>query len=318
MKETSINKMLLLILVAICIGIVIKELEYKRFERFNWSIGLIAEKGEVVEVYSCYFTNNYHYIEKERIMYDREKPDYFGYVSDSQVKKEFYPDSCAIQWFSYNDNKFYEANIPLSKKLVKRITEKLKADRQYKSADDITFYAKLKAKGNLTIGAATYDFHEEIISVQAHEIEIDWKKFKSYSALNRNEWVDAVVSRYNWNLVVDLPEKQTIDEIRVYTFANISYYSTDQQDTLSQATLKPIPSKICLWVISPQENKRTYIQTNLDDKEIYHDFSNLKKSEKTSILLQVAPPDRDDTQVDIFLKQGNRKIKLEQTSLEAF
>jgi hypothetical protein len=337
MKETSINKMLLLILVALCIGIGFEELKYNRFERYDWRLAVTAEKGQVVEVCSGYFSNNHHRIEKEGIIYGKEEKNSHlsGSISDSHVTNTFYPDSCSIQWFSYTENKFYEANIPLSKELIKRITKSLRTDQQKKFGAggtlraerefDVTFYAELKAKGTLTIGVATYDFHEEIISVQAHEIEMDWNKFKPCNSSTRHEWVDLVISRYNWDLDVDLPEDQTIDEIKVNTFADIRYdfveeknNSTEEQGDSSQTTLKAIPNEIRIWIKSSKRNGLTVLEINFDEKEIHDSFSMLRISEKASIILNIDTLNGDNTQGNIVLKQGNQKIKLEKTSLRTF
>jgi hypothetical protein len=323
MTESTINKILMLILSVICVGIVFAEIQYKRFDRFSWRIAAKAGENQVVQLYG---RSGGFYPAIDHIMSD----DMRSNSAENNFEDVFLPDSFFMKWFSYNENKFYEASFALPTDSLKFLVHNLKkqADNRLKNIElsnelqqswrrlPFTFLAELKENGLIVLWLSIGLCENTIISAQAKEVEYDWKTFKPDSKLTREEYIDLICSQYPWNLVASMPENLFPSEINISTYADRGYYFEEENNTLSRKD-KPFLKIIPYSVRVRNENLsswQTWADIYFDEREIYDAFSTLYKSKKeevSTIHIRVNDILNDSIDADVWIEKGNIKIKMD-------
>ncbi|WP_394772735.1 DUF2931 family protein [Flavobacterium sp.] len=148
---TNILLTVLLIVTVIANGV--QNYFFQGRERFEWNIGVISSKENVVQVSSCNFKGNSSDINKNMILdnsWDKINN------SENNTVGAFFPDSLSISWFSYNEKKFYTGNfvLPYETILKKAVqmgifpTEK----STYRNDQILCLLLKFNPKGGLQYG----------------------------------------------------------------------------------------------------------------------------------------------------------------------
>jgi len=244
-KDTDLTNILLgLILVVTIIANGVQIYFFKGRERFEWNIGVISSKGNIVQVSSCDFKGNYYDINKNIILdngWDKIN------ASKNNTTDTFFPDSLSISWFSYNEKKFYKGNfaLPYETILAKSVQMGIFPSRNYTYRTDqvLRFVVEVQSKGALAVWIQNFDKENKetklkIATYQSKEIKADWHIFDHYSETNKTLDIDIsrkvalVMEKHFYKLEITLPSGYTLDNSYFELFnQNIWHFSERQLKT---------------------------------------------------------------------------------------
>ena len=326
MREKIINIVLACILGVLIAGIIVKEVQYRRAERCDWTFAVKAGKNQIIQC--CYYTGWYGMRNNDdvigRVLCDTDET-----LNGSNCSKEnsLIPDTFYCKWFSYNENKFYEINVALDRSKIKHFLK----SSQYNRFLYLT--AEFKEKGNVTIWLLSAVDTIELLSTRGQEVQEDWNEFKPDSSkISRNEYVNLVINKYQWNIVVNMKNKQFLNGVEVNTFNDEQYsfakldsailykmsgYGSLPLDSMAGFSLKSVPSEMWIWVsVDSSHDYSSWI--DFDDSKIADFF--LRKADKTkkSTFVVNVQITGDDAQADIWLKQGQLEVKVDSVTINSY
>lgn len=282
------NIILTIILIISLIANGIQAYLFKANERFDWSIGVISSKGNVVQVANCNFNGNFYNIDKDKIL-----DDGWNEINDTEndMKEAFFPDSLSIKWFSYNEKKFYNGNFSLPKEsiLTKALQIGALPSNKQGYAEVLRFIAEVQPKGKVIVWIQNFDEKDnnrklQIGTYHAKETKATWHIFDDSSETNKtsaidiSKKVDLVMERHFYKLNIKLPTGYTL---------NNSYFKLFNQN---------------IWRFSERELK-TALSFDFLPKEFYLEWGNGKKRFNTQFSFD------EDEVLDAFRKEGNNRVK---------
>lgn len=166
MYTKILNYILIIILLTIISLIIIEEIKYKRFDRYDWSV-ITGFKNDIGPI---------HIIEgnlsNKNISIILSKNDNNSFSTGLEsAHKEFPADSIHLKWFSYHDNKFYQLTRKISNS---RILEFLKRNNLS------NYYLKINfnkdAKVDLYIKKKAFNEEDSLLieTYKGDEFESNW------------------------------------------------------------------------------------------------------------------------------------------------
>lgn len=293
MDIKTINRTLGGIAIFLVISLVIQSIImiYVASKRFNWEVGAVTSENYPVQIIEG---TRYHYNHNNEILRDTwdngvSKTDYYP-ASNTYLPKQF-----AIKWYSYNEDRFYEALIPLPSDSLNYYAKKYQ--KNYRCDPDLV--AELKPNGLVSVWIkARYGSDEKFelySNFQGIEVDLDERKLGTDEGLTRKEWNDIITTRkYNWKIVLvieELPNDNLIARLEVDTYANITYNCIadlgyqENDSLLSHPQVRYIPNMIGIkWWRNQGKSYSTSLVFQakaISDifAELYEDADRLEQSE---------------------------------------
>lgn len=305
LKENIINIFLSVLLILIIIGNIIQTNIYNQDERFDWKSSVLSSKGNVVQVSSCYFHGNSYYIDKEMILDNgwEETND-----SEKSIESSFFPDSLSIEYFSYNERKFYKGSFALPCKMILTKAKQMGMtpskegnyeERLITESPILYFIAEIQPKGRVIVWAQKFDANYndtkfEIGKYQAKETNTTWHVFDDISESKTTSNIDVptkvalVMDRYSYKLEINFPSGYTLKDSDFYFF-NQNDWHFEESEPKAIPVFNSIPKQFDLsWGHGHGDGNFTS-QFYFDENEVLDAFrkvsSNAGKSE--TLLLEV-------------------------------
>lgn len=318
-KHTDlINILLVVILIVTIIVNGIQNYFFRGQERFEWNMGIISSKGNIIQVSNCNFKGNSHDINKNMILNNG-----WDKINDSEnnMTNTFFPDSLFITWFSYNEQKFYEGNfaLPYETILAKSVQMGIFPSKNYTYRNDqiLSFIAEVQPKGKLAVWIKKPDDSNnetkfKIGTYQAKETKATWHVFDDYSESDKTSNIDIskkialVMEQHPYKVEVKLPIGYTLDGFSFYFF-NQNDWSCKDNDLKAPLIFSSLPKEINLkWGIGKKKFSTSF---SFDEDKVLDAFR--KESSKSEpLVLELILSDRYDyVRVTLKNKETNSKVE---------
>jgi hypothetical protein len=324
------NKFLAVVLTLIIIANGIQIYFYKASERFDWRSSVLSSKGNVVQVSSCYFNGNFYDIDKEKIIDDgwEETND-----SENNMESVFFPDSLSIEWFSYNERKFYKGVFALPYKTILKkaiqmgMTPSKKKDYSeaiITEAPILYFIAEIQPKGRVIVWLQKFDANYndtrvQIGKYQAKETNSTWHVFDDISESKTISNVDVptkvalVMDRYSYKLEINFPSGYILKDSDFYFF-NQNDWHFEESEPKVIPIFNSIPKQFDLsWGHGHGDGNFTS-QFYFDEKEVLDAFrkvSNNAGKLETLVLELTVNNNGNITKTILKNNKTNLKVMLE-------
>ena len=292
MDINKINKTLVGIVVFLIVSLFFQYIImcYISSNRFKWKGGIVTSENYPVQIiYSTRYRSGYHHNKIVRNTWDDMVK-----TTDYPLYEEDFPQYFHIDWYSYNEDLFFEALIPLPSDTLGYYAKKYRKYHQdenerrgiYTDYYSLTLVAELKPGGLVSVWLTDSNRGGERIELfsdfQGVECDLNESVLDLEEGITRKEWNDIITNRkYNWKLIPvieGLLEDSQIKEIDLYTYANVKYYiyTADQKNDSSiiESQAKYIPNGIRIrWRGNQGESYSTSI--HFQAKELSHIFAEL-------------------------------------------
>ena len=263
------------------------------FNRFNWQGGVVSNEDYPVQIMECTcFWVNHTRNKIVRNTWDMVE------TTDYSKREDSFPKNFEVKWYAYNEDRFFEASIPLPSDTLVHYAKKYRKQTQdenrrrgfYSDAYYLYLVADIKPDGIVSVWLSNGRRDSERIELYANfqgiEIDFDESKLDMDEGLTKEEWNEIVTTRkYNWKvvpLIEELPGNAYITEMEVNSSANISYNCKadyENEDSNSSSTkplLRYIPEHIRIkW--RNNQNKSHSASLHFQTKEISQIFTDLYK-----------------------------------------
>ncbi len=310
-RENIINAVLSAVLGIWIIANVVKSINYRAADRFDWGSGVYTQPGNTVQVAECTFSygSGWNYsINKTAVLSNgRENINY----TEKGLNNAFYPDNLTICWYSYTEQKFYEGKFSLPYKHINELARTLRNTTDYKI--NLYFLAELLPQGKITVWLSDLGKYVAIGKYQAKAVNKTWEIFNSpYGGDNKTKTNSAtqtalVMEEHPYSVEIHLPELLSLQDLTINPYNQIGWH-LDKKNIQAIPIFKNIPHEIDItW---GNEQKVYWVHYYFKDEEILSAFKKLQSlpgNNKT--VLQVKVNDQND-QVTMDLKKGNMSIIL--------
>lgn len=243
-KHTDLtNRLLIVILIVTLIANGIQFYFFKGSSRFDWTTSLVSSKGNIVQVSNCNFKgNDFYRFDKNKILGNGWNEIF---VSEHEAKDRFFPDSLSIEWFSYNERKFYDGSFTLPTEIIEKKAIQLGMYPSYNGFNSVLrFIAEIQPKGKVAVWIQKFD--KDVIGTklkigtyQAKETKATWHIFDDHSETDTKsdisipKKVALVMERHFYKLEIKLPTGYTLDNSYFELFnQNIWYFSEIESKTI--------------------------------------------------------------------------------------
>jgi|GEM_PF-4644495 len=289
----TINRALIGIVIFLVVSLVIQSIimNYVASNRFDWQVGVVTSENYPVQIIECTYYNNWGYDNK--IL--RNTWDDRLSTTDYRIRDKSFPKQFTIKWYSYYEDRFFEALIPLPSDTLNYYAKEY---RKYYSYGQ-NLVAELKPDGMvsvwLTDGSRDGDKIELYSNFQGVEAESNERKLFEDEEFTRKEWNEIITTRkYNWKIVPvieELPDDNQIKRFEVDTYANISYNCIadlghqENDSSLTNPQVRYIPKEIKIkWQGNQDKSYSTSFSFHakaISDifTELYEDADRLQQSE---------------------------------------
>ena len=335
MDINKINKTLGGIAIFLIISLFLQKviMDIIAYSRFDWEVGVVTSENYPVQIVECTrYSPDYHQKIVRNIWGDRlNTTDHNAY--DERLPKRF-----GIKWYSYNEDQFFEASIPLpsdsldyfAKKYRKHSQNENKERGFYSDYYTLILVAELKPNGMVSVWLTNDYRNGERIELysdfQGIEANLDESELNMYEGFTRKEWNEIITTRkYNWKIVPAIEELHQIKEIDANTYANVSYDCVADHES----SLKYIPNYIRMkWHGNEGKSYSTFIQFQAKEishlfAELYEGADNLQQSEiiikfdryfkekhDSTDVRTISNPDKDYYDVAITLLRGGKSLQI--------
>lgn len=247
------------------------------------------------------------------------------------VGKEFksLPSKLNIIWFSFYEDKFYQAEFDLPKDILLEHFKKgyiHYLDNSQSTYNRISVGLGLNGYVSLFIAAAPV---KEIAVFKGKPIEIDWIRVIDNPDISREEFVSYILKNYskNYSLEKEINWENFLkkyewnlnfsNNIEINSF-NIHYFNGEVffYDKINNPFKKDkysIPKEIIVDFTYKDTNLITYI--TLSEKEIYNIFSEINTNDSLEFLIEFK---ENDSSIHLYFKTGNQKIYLKETEIKLY
>lgn len=306
---TNILLTVLLIVTVIANGV--QNYFFQGRERFEWNIGVISSKENVVQVSSCNFKGNSSDINKNMILdnsWDKINN------SENNTVGAFFPDSLSISWFSYNEKKFYTGNFVLPYETILKKAVQMgifpTENSTYRNDQILCFVAEIQPKGRVAVWIQKFDENDnetkiKIGTYQTKEIKATWHIFDHYSETDKTSDIDIskkvalVMERHSYRLEIKLPDGYTLDN-SYFEFFNQNIYSFSERKSKTIPVFDYLPKEFYLkW---GNGKKKFMTQFSFDEEDILDNFRKESGNAKAeSLVLELIVNDRNNG-IKVILK----------------
>ncbi|MCP2026593.1 hypothetical protein L1276_001737 [Flavobacterium sp. HSC-32F16] len=329
-REDRINVLLTILLLIILIANSIQIYNYKADERFEWSSGVLSQKGNVIQVRTCYFYHSgyWNYDVDKNLVID----DGWDEINSSEKSKEnsFYPDSLSITWFSYTEKKFYNGNFKLPYSTILEKAKELRTTTsQYEESfakenpDQISlvFLAEVLPKGKIRIWISDGDKKFKIGQYSAKPINETWHIFDDIEEKDINSKIDIdekaalVMEKHRYNIELNLPDGFDLKTAEVELF-NQNNWSLENSNNQKAFVFDHIPSGMSLSWGNHEQNFASQISFN--ELETLNTFRKLDVSGNSKpILLELTVNNKNDS-IHIILKNEQNRVKIVPSYIDVY
>ena len=334
MDINKINRILGGIAISLIVSLFLQKviMDIIAYNRFDWEGGIVTSENYPVQIIECTrYRPDYHHKIVRNTWGDRlNTTDYSTY--EGRLPKRF-----DITWYSYNEDQFFEASIPLPSDSLDYFAKKYRKHRQdenkergfYSDYYTLILVAELKPNGLvsvwLTNGYRDGERIELYSDFQGIEANLDESELDLNEGFTRKEWNEIITTRkYNWKIVPSIEELRQIKEIDVSTYANVSYDCVADHESL-----KYIPNYIRMkWHGNEDKSYSTFIQFQTKEishlfTELYEDADSLQQSEiiirfdryfkekhDSTDVRTISNPDKDYYDAAITLRMGGKSLQI--------
>jgi hypothetical protein len=221
MKQNDLtNKLLLVFFFLTLIPNAIQFYSYKSYQRFDWMIGVISSKENIVRVSKCNFKGNFYGIREDMILDNGWKRIN---KSENNMKETFLPDSLSITWFSYKEQIFFEGVFILPyEKIVEKASD-MGIKNDYTSDRVLHFIAEVLPKGKVNvwmqkINKDNTEIKFKVGTYQAKQIKATWHIFDNryetdkISNIDIDKKVALVLEPHRYKVNIKLPEGYSLKD----------------------------------------------------------------------------------------------------------
>lgn len=307
-------------------------------DRFELTAGPAAAEGYPMEIAEGRFTTS----DGQAIPFAAEFLEgdwglsHSGVVSGDAMAPA--PDSLAVRWFSYTEDKFYQGRWPMPQQ---RIHDLLKQgywnnnDKKHETYSELTMC--LLPKGMVVVWLSG---HNQVVlgRYQGQEVDVDFKSFNSAAnrprmiaeeqaklppavqerirtgTLSTQPW-DSYLKTYPWHVQFSQPLKLYDYSAGYFSAENDSYPLTADL-SLTRATnflvaqARSVPSNLYLWVEAGYGRKRQLQVKAFDETETLAAFQTLYAAHPNAPLTLFIETDERVTQARLFLQSAQQRIAL--------
>lgn len=303
MKYIILNSFLSLILLFLLFSIAKEEIEYKRYERFEWTSDVdVTDSTNTIRVIEGFLKNKN--LNHDIINYDnRDKIIYSGLyqITDSH-KNELLPDSLKIKWFSYKDDAFYQINEALPyDKIIEILNSYVTNELQF----EIVF--NNKGKIDLYLGNGYKNKQIFITTFKAKKINQKW-------TFNKNKVQDVFLmnSKAVFNPYIEITSNSKFKSCRTYFFDQYqsSFDSISNEKLYHFSTRKPRPFKSISFELSNDkfENGNLYFSLDFSEDELFNCLTKMSDLPKK---LEVKLDEKDSVR-SVFLSDSEKRFQLKE------
>ena len=289
----TINRVLRGVVVFLVISLVLQSIimSYVISNRFDWQVGIVTSENYPMQIIEC--THYYNWRYDNKIL--RNTWDDGLSTTDYRMRDKSFPKQFTIKWYSYNEDRFFEALIPLPSDTLNYYAKKYRTYYSYGH----NLVAELKPDGMvsvwLTDGSRDGEKIELYSNFQGIETDLDERELIANKEFTRKEWNDIITTRkYNWKIVPvieELPDDNQIKRLEVDTYTNITYNCIadpgrrENDSSLTNPQVRYIPNGI---EIKWQGNQGKSFSTSFSFQakaisdifaELYEDADRLQQSE---------------------------------------
>lgn len=303
MKYIILNCFLSLIVVFLVFSIVKEEMEYKRYERYDWTSDVdVADSTNTIRVVEGFLVNRN--LEHDIINYDNSnKILYSGLyqITDSH-KNELLPDSLKIKWFSYKDNAFYQ------------VKEKLPYDKMIEIlnsyvTNDLQFEIVLNNKGKIDLYLGN-DYKKKQIFITSFKGKVIKQKW-TFSK-NRVQDVFLMNSKTAFNPYLEINSDSKFKSCTAYFFDQYqsSFDSISNGKLYHFSSRKSRPFKSISFELSNDkfENGNLYFSLDFSEVELYDCLTKMSNTPKK---LEVKLDEKDSVR-SVFLSDSEKRFQLKE------
>ncbi|MCZ4245595.1 DUF2931 family protein [Pedobacter punctiformis] len=320
-RANIINIVLGAILGFIIIAIIIKVINYKGGERFEWRSGVYTRPGNTVQVAECNFFHSGYWaypVRKDQIL--NSGVENINYTENSK-DNSFYPDSLKICWFSYTERKFYEGDFLLPYRLIKDMAKELRSTtkeysdyaKTYPDHIELYFFAELLPGGKLTVWLSDRTKYLEIGKYQAKEVKRTWEIFDDRHSDEKPDKIDIptqvalVMDQYPHTIEVHSPESLSLRNLDVEPYNQANWHLDKEKPEIP--VFKNIPKNISFTWGNDQKEYST--ECYFKDGDILSAFKRLQSLPgNNQMVLQIKVNDTNN-KVTVSLKKGSTVIDLQ-------
>jgi hypothetical protein len=327
----SINIFLIIVLLTIVVIYFLRLSKDLFFEKQIWYMAVNSKfpEGKVdsespdfksypVQVIGARFGND----RDSRNAYERPFAgrDSFNIINESWYKylgdlydvysKELYPNIFTVEWFAFNEGKFYSISQKISYEKVKKYAERLK-----KSPDDKLFVcATILPEGKLMLSAGLNLFDKEknkdpkfypFDTITAQVINKNWEILKNKDASLKNikqpeDYTSLINKKYRWNQQIDIPAHYERNGLSFETFDDHSIDTTNEYRSLPKT----------LWVAWSDQDVDYNTTLTFDANELQTDFRKLEQNPAGGTIRLVCKINMEKPDASVFLTKGGTTISL--------
>lgn len=303
MKLKIINSILSSLLILLIFAIVIEEINYKRYERYDWTSDVdVADSTNTIRVVEGFLINKN--LEHDIINHDNgDKILYSGLyqITDSH-KNELLPDSLKIKWFSYKDDAFYQINDALPyDKIIDILNSYITNDLQFE------IVINNKGKIDLYLGNSYKNKQIFIATFKAKEINQKW-------TFNKNKVQDVFLmnSKAIFNPYLEINSNSKFKSCRAYFFDQYqsSFDSISNGNLYHFSTRKSRPFKSISFELSNNkfENGNLYFSLDFSEVELYDCLTKMSPLPKKLVVKL----DEKDSVRSVYLSDSEKRFQLKE------
>ena len=177
------------------------------FNRFNWQGGVVTSVDYPVQIMecTCFWVNHTH---------NKIVRNTWDWVETTEYSKRegSLPKNFEIKWYSYNEDRFFKASIPLPSDIMGHYAKKYRKQTQdenrsrgfYSDSYYLYLVAEIKPDGLVSVWLANGRRESERIELysnfQGVEIDFDESKLDMDKGFTRKEWNEIVTDRKSTRL----------------------------------------------------------------------------------------------------------------------